>query len=272
MTENKNSDRSFRAAFITSIPVLFGYLSIGFAYGFLLVKAGFAWYWAPVSGLLIFAGAAQFLSVGMLAAGRSIGEMFLAVLFINARHMVYGLSLLDRYRGFTRFRAYLVFGLTDETYGLLTTIDPPIGTDPERFDFFVTALNQSYWVTGSSLGALFGSMISWDAAGIEFSMTALFTVLLVEQMRTLKRPGPFITALIICIGAYAAGLGDQALLVGILLSTAAMFVFLRLTSRFRRENHERYSFLHWRRRARHGRCDSIDQGLPLFIVCKKAAA
>jgi 4-azaleucine resistance transporter AzlC len=227
-----HSDRphSFRAAFAASLPVLFGYISIGFAYGFLLVKAGFHWLWAPVSGIAIFAGAAQFLSIGMLSSGRSIPEMFLAVLLINARHMVYGFSLLERFEAFHRFKAYLIFGLTDETYGLLTTVDPPPGADAETFDVLITGLNQSYWVTGSTVGALFGSMISWDAPGIEFSMTALFTVLLVEQIRSLRRPGPFLLALAVCAGIYAVGLQSQALLLGIVISAVGVF-FLPVGSR-----------------------------------------
>jgi 4-azaleucine resistance transporter AzlC len=218
---------TFRAAFATSLPVLFGYLSIGFAYGFLMVKAGFAWFWAPVSGILIFAGAAQFLSIGMLASGRSIGEMFLAVLLINARHMVYGFSLLERFRAFSRFRAYLIFGLTDETYGLLTTVEPPTGADAEVFDALVTGLNQSYWVSGSTMGALFGSVLAWDAPGIEFSMTALFTVLLVEQIRSLRRPGPFLIALGVCVALYLVGLKEQSLLLGIVLSAIGVFFLPR---------------------------------------------
>jgi len=220
----QNKSHTFLHAFKTSIPVLFGYLSIGFAFGFLLVKAGFHWLWAPVMCLLIFAGAAQFMAVGMLVQQKSLLEMGLAVLMINARHMVYGFSLLDRFSSFRRFKAYLIFGLTDETYGLLTTIDPPEGCDPERFDFYVTLLNHSYWTIGSTLGAVLGSIILWEAPGIEFSMTALFTVLLVEQARSLRRPGPFVLALGISILLYLLGLKEQALLLGIMASALGCFL------------------------------------------------
>lgn len=218
--------RTFLAALGTSSPVFFGYSSIGFAFGFLLVKAGFGWFWAPIMSLTVFAGAAQFLAVGLMSQNRSPMEMGLAVLLINARHMVYGFSLLDRFSGFRRFKAYLIFGLTDETYGLLTAHRAPEGADPELFDFFVTALNQSYWVLGSTVGALAGAAIAWDAPGIEFSMTALFTVLLIEQIRSLKRPGPFVLAAVICTLLYLVGLRDQALLLGIVLSSIGCF-FLR---------------------------------------------
>ncbi|MDA3850309.1 MAG: AzlC family ABC transporter permease [Spirochaetaceae bacterium] len=218
---------AFKAALKTSLPVFFGYISIGFAFGFLLVKSGFHWLWAPLMCLVIFAGAAQFMAIGMLLQHKSPWEMGLAILLLNARHMVYGFSLLDRYSRFRRFKAYLIFGLTDETYGLLTTIDPPEGADPERFDFYVTALNHSYWTLGSTLGALTGSLISWNAPGIEFSMTALFTVLLVEQIRALKRPGPFLLALGVCMVLYFLGLQQHALLLGIIISAMGCFFLKR---------------------------------------------
>lgn len=212
------------AALAATAPVFFGYTSIGFAFGFLLVKAGFSWFWSPVMGLVIFAGAAQFLAVGMLASGTSVLEMGLAVFMLNARHMVYGFSLLDRFSAFRRFKLYLIFGLTDETYALLTTIDAPEGADRELFDFFITLFNQLWWVAGSTAGALFGTFIRWDAPGMDFALTALFVVLLIEQIRTIRRPGPFLLALAAACVLYIAGFREQTLLAGILLSSAGCFL------------------------------------------------
>ena len=222
----KTRIQTFTAALSTSVPVFFGYLSIGLAFGFLLVKAGIPWIWAPIMSNLIFAGAAQFLSVGMLSAGIHPAQMALAVLLINARHLVYGFSLLERFAPFRRYKPYLIFALTDETYGLLTTIPAPEGSDPELFDLYLAALNHSYWVAGSTLGALGGSIIPWSAPGIEFSMTALFTVLLIEQIRSLRRPGPFLISAGIFATLTIAGLTEQALLLSIVASSTAMF-FLR---------------------------------------------
>lgn len=214
---------AFLAALPKTVPVFFGYISIGIAYGFLLVKTGFAWYWAPVMSIVIFAGAAQFLALGLLASGTPPLQMALAVFLLNARHMVYGFSLLDRYSRFRRWKLYLIFGLTDETYALLTTIDPPEGVDPERFDGAVTLLNQIWWTTGSTLGALFGSMIQWEAPGLEFALTALFVVLLVEQIKSIRRPGPFVIALAISLALMLLGLGESIMLFGIIAASAGVF-------------------------------------------------
>jgi 4-azaleucine resistance transporter AzlC len=215
--------KTVTAALSATTPVFFGYTSIGFAFGFLLVRSGMAWYWSPIMGIFIFAGAAQFLAIGLLGAGTSPIEMGLAVLLLNARHAVYGFSLLDRFSHFRRFKLYLIFGLTDETYALLTTVKPPEGVDRESFDFLITLFNQLWWVIGSTAGALFGTQISWDAPGIEFALTALFVVLLVEQIRSLKRPGPFLIALISAVLLNLAGCKEQTLLVGILISTTGCF-------------------------------------------------
>jgi 4-azaleucine resistance transporter AzlC len=181
-------------AFRASVPVLLGYTAIGLAFGLLLVKSGQPWWVAPIMSCLIYAGAAQFVAVGMLSAGTGIAQIAVITLAINARHMVYGLSLLDRFSACRRFKAYLVFALTDETYGILTTVEPPQGTDREAFYAAVSALDQSYWVIGSTLGALVGGLVPFDTKGIDFALTALFIVLLVEQMRTVRKAAPYLVA------------------------------------------------------------------------------
>lgn len=215
--------KAFSAALKASSPVFFGYISIGFAYGFLLVKSGFDWYWAPIMSLVIFAGAAQFMAISLINQNKSFIEMGLAIFLLNARHMVYGFSVLERYAPFKRFKKYLIFGLTDETYALITTIEPPDDADPEFFDFCVTALNQSYWTAGGILGALLGTLISWNAPGLDFALTALFVVLLIEQIKTLKRPGPFILGFTAPIILYILGFHDQALFFGIIMSSIGCF-------------------------------------------------
>jgi 4-azaleucine resistance transporter AzlC len=187
-------DGAFRAAFRASIPVLLGYVTIGIAFGLLFVRSGQPWWLATVMSALVFAGAAQFMAVGLLAAGTGIAQIAALTFILNARHMVYGLSLLDRYAPCRRFKAYLVFALTDETYGILTTVEPPEGADREAFYAAVSALDQSYWVIGSTLGALVGGLIPFDARGVDFALTALFIVLLVEQLRSVRRAAPYLVA------------------------------------------------------------------------------
>jgi 4-azaleucine resistance transporter AzlC len=183
-----------KAAFVASVPVLLGYVTIGIAFGLVLVKSGQPWWLAPLMGIVVYAGAAQFMAVGLLAAGTSIAQIAVLTFLLNARHMVYGLSLLDRYGACRRFRAYLVYALTDETYGILTTVEPPEGADRELYYAAVSAFDQSYWIIGSALGALAGGLIPFDATGVDFALTALFIVLLVEQVRSVRKAAPYLVA------------------------------------------------------------------------------
>ena len=184
------------------IPVLLGYTSIGFAFGLVLVGSGLPWWLSPAMAVFIYAGAAQFMGAGMLAAGAGVVEIAVLTLLMNARHAVYGLSMLERYAEAGRRKPYLVFGLTDETYGLVTTIAPPPGVD--RTDFYValTALNQFWWVLGCTAGALAGKALPFDTSGLDFAMTALFVVLLVEQTRSTRRPEPYVAAAVAAALAY----------------------------------------------------------------------
>jgi len=206
-----------------SSPVFFGYISIGFAFGFLLVKAGFHWVLAPIMCVIIFAGAAQFMAIGMLLSDKNPLEIGLAVLLINARHMVYGLSLLERFKTFRKFKYYLIYGLTDETYALLTTLEPPEGTDPESFDFWITAFNHSYWTLGSTFGALLGTVVSFNAPGLDFALTALFIVLTIEQIKVIKRIGPFIIPILVVLILKLFGHTEDILIISIMLSSIGCF-------------------------------------------------
>jgi 4-azaleucine resistance transporter AzlC len=217
-------------AFRASIPVLLGYVTIGIAFGLLLAKSGQPWWLATVMSLIVFAGAAQFMAVGLLAAGTSIAEIAVLTFLINARHMVYGLSLLDRFAACRRLKAYLVFALTDETYGILTTVPPPEGVEPEPYYGWVSALDQSYWVIGSTLGALAGGLIPFDTKGIDFALTALFIVLLVEQIRSVRRAAPYLVATAASgLALLAVGPGNF-LIVAILAAIAGILPFRKALS------------------------------------------
>lgn len=214
---------TIKASLKSSAPVFFGYMSIGFAFGFLLVKANFPWYLAPIMCIIIFAGAAQYMAIPLLLSNKSPLEIGLAVLLINARHMVYGLSLLERFKTFKKFKKYIIFGLTDETYALLTTLESPEGCHPEVFDFWITAFNHSYWILGSTLGAILGTIISFNAPGLEFALTALFIVLTIEQIKAIKRIGPFLLPIIIILVLNFIGFKEDALIISILLSSIGCF-------------------------------------------------
>ena len=215
--------QTITASLKASSPVFFGYISIGFAFGFLLVKAGFPWFIAPIMCIVIFAGAGQFMAISMLVSNKSPLEIGLAIFLINARHMVYGLSLLERFKSFKKFKYYLIFGLTDETYALLTTLDPPEGCHPEPFDFWITAFNHSYWTIGSTLGALLGTIVSFNAPGLDFALTALFIVLTIEQIKAIKRVGPFLLPLVVVITLKLLGITEDTLILSIMLSSIGCF-------------------------------------------------
>jgi 4-azaleucine resistance transporter AzlC len=182
--------------------VLLGYTTLGLAFGLTLVAAGLPWWLSPVMAVFIFAGAAQFMAIGLLQRGVGLVEIGLLTLLLNVRHAVYGLSLLGPFRSAGRWKPYLIFGLTDETYGLLTTVKAPAQVDEVAFFAAVTGLNQSYWVIGCTAGSLVGSTLTLDTTGLDFALTALFIVLLVEQTRAVKRWEPYLAAASACVAAF----------------------------------------------------------------------
>lgn len=210
-------------AFRASLPVLFGYVPLGMAFGILFQDLGYAWYYAPLMGLTVYAGAAQFMAVGLLAAQASLVEVALSTFILNSRHMFFGVSLLGRYRARGLKKLYLIFGLTDETYSLITSTHAPAGHDEQDYYLALTALNQAYWVSGCALGALFGVNVQFDTTGMDFALTALFMVLMLEQWKKLREPYPFAVALL--CGLMALWLfQEQMLLVSIGLSIALLLL------------------------------------------------
>jgi 4-azaleucine resistance transporter AzlC len=194
------------AAFKYSIPVLLGYLAIGTAFGLLMADAGYPWWLTLAMSLFMYAGAGQYIAVGLFAAGTSLWEAVLVQLVVNARHIAYGFSMLKRFRKLGALRYYLIFGLTDETFALLSSLpenendaDGDDGTDSDergKFMLLVTALDQCYWVSGSIIGAAAGSLIPFSTEGIGFALTALFVVLLIEQILRVRKSSIFIVSAI----------------------------------------------------------------------------
>jgi 4-azaleucine resistance transporter AzlC len=197
--------KTLAAAFRYSIPVLLGYVTLGTAFGFVASDAGYPWYLAVATSLVMYAGAGQFIAVGLFAAGAPLVQAVLLEFVVNARHMAYGISMLRRYRDAGIFKPYLVFALTDETFALLSSLPPPgsgesgiAGAAAEkdrcRFMFMVSLLNQMYWSAGTLMGALAGTFIPWKLDGIGFALTALFIVLMIEQIIRIKNPVPFVVS------------------------------------------------------------------------------
>lgn len=190
-----------KKVFPQTIPVMAGYISLGIAFGLLLQSIGYGPVWALLMSLFIYAGSAQFLAVELLAAGASLTQVALLTFLLNFRHLFYGLSMINKYRGTGIRKLYLIFGLTDETYALLTGYRTPEGLSEKDYYLAVTLMNQIYWIVGCVLGSVAGSIIPFDTAGIDFAMTALFAVLVVEQWKTHKNHIPAISGFVITVAA-----------------------------------------------------------------------
>lgn len=212
-----------RSSLALTASVAFGYVPLGTVFGFLFVQAGAPWWAAILASLVVYAGAAQYMMIPMLAAGAPIGTIALATLVVNLRHVFYGLSLLQSMPDGAARRWYLVFGLTDETYSILTTMPEPRN---HRQMFLVTLFNQGWWVLGTTIGALVGAQARIPLAGLDFVLAALFAVLAVEQWRARRNALPLVAALASYALAYAVAPKHAlaiaiglTLLVGILLPT-----------------------------------------------------
>ena len=168
-----------------SIPVFLGFIFLGIAFGIVLQSAGFNWLWALVISTLVYAGSMQFALVPLLTAGTPLSTIALMTLMVNSRHLFYGLSFVDMFKSMGKKYPYMIFSLTDETYSVLCSCadDPAAHVDNHRPCFMISLLHQCYWVVGSVIGAVAGELIAFDTTGIDFSMTALFVVILVDQLR-----------------------------------------------------------------------------------------
>ncbi len=199
--------KAFRKAFKDSLPIMAGYLALGIGYGVLLQSKGFSFWWAILMSVTMFAGSGQYAGVDFMAGGASLLTTAFMTLIINCRHFFYGVSLLDKYRGTGIVKPYLIFGLTDETYSITATTVLEEGINKKKYYFFLTALNHSYWITGCVLGAVLGMFLPFSSEGIDFAMTALFIVIMVEQWLTNKEHLPAILGVattVICLVAFGA--------------------------------------------------------------------
>ena len=188
--------KTVKAAFVKSLPVMAGYIILGIGFGILAHNAGYGFLWVLAMSLLIFAGSMQYVGIGLLAGGASVLTVLLTTVMVNARHLFYSISMLRHYGNAGRYKPYLIFSLTDETYSLLCDGKVPEGMDPDRFRFLVSLFNQSYWVLGSVIGSLVSGILPFSTAGIEFSMTALFIASFTEQWITAKDHIPAVTGLL----------------------------------------------------------------------------
>lgn len=174
---------TLRKAFVASLPVMAGYFALGTAFGILLAKeTGLKPLWALFMSITMYAGSMQFVGVELLATQASLISTVLMTFMVNARHLLYGITLLEKYRGMGKYKPYLLFGMTDETFALAVK-DPPAGVDKPKYYFCITLLDHIYWIIGTTFGTAIGGLLrEFNTEGIDFAMTALFVTIFVEQM------------------------------------------------------------------------------------------
>jgi len=217
--------QALKTAFRDTIPVLTGYLFLGAGFGILLSEKGYGVGWAFFMALFMFAGSGQYLAVDLLATHASLITTALATLLVNARHIFYGISLLDAYKDAGKKKTYMIFGLTDETYSLVTQNEPPAGISRHSYCFLVTLLDHIYWICGCVLGNMAGALLPISFEGVEFVLTALFVTMFVEQWLTHKDHLPAIigvgsTVLCLLIFAKDVFLIPSMVLIAVLLTVS----------------------------------------------------
>ena len=179
--------RALKAAFPLTVPIFAGFWFLGLAYGIFMNVSGFGFWYPMLMSLVIFGGSLEFVAVTMLLGAFAPLQTLAMALILQARHLFYGVAMLEKYRGLGWKKPYLIFGLCDETFSINCTAEIPEGVDRGWFYFFVTLINHLYWVTGSTIGGLVGSLLSFDTEGIEFVMTAMFVVIFLEQWKKEKK-------------------------------------------------------------------------------------
>lgn len=222
--KSRSKKQVLRQAWIKSIPVMAGYIVLGIGFGILLRNAGYGVLWSFAMSLLIYAGSMQYVGVNLLAGGASLLTTILTTIMVNARHLFYSISMLDKYQNAGKYKPYLIFSLTDETYSLLCDGDTPKGADPHFYRFLVSLFDQGYWVTGCVLGSLLGAAIPFNTRGIEFSMTALFIASFTQQWLITKNHCPAIIGLLSTLACLLLFGPDRFLIPAMIAITALLTV------------------------------------------------
>lgn len=184
-----------RKNLIKTIPVMAGYIVLGMGFGIVLENHGYGILWALVMSIFIYAGSMQFMAINLITAGAGIITTALTTVMVNARHLFYGISMIDKYKNTKKYKPYIIFGLTDETYSLVCHDDTLEGKDY----FQISILNQIYWITGSCLGVIVGEVVPFDFTGVDFALTALFVCIVTEQWLSSKDHIPAIMGIILTV-------------------------------------------------------------------------
>ena len=224
MIQQKNA---ISKAFYKTVLVMAGYIVLGTGFGILLRNAGYGMLWALSMSLFIYAGSMQYVGVGLLTGGASVITTAITAIMVNGRHLFYSISMIDKYKNAGKYKPYMIFALTDETYSLLCDDND----NDNLYRFLVSLFNQSYWVTGTLIGSILGKVIPFSTRGIEFSMTALFIASFTEQWITSKNHVPAVIG-ILCTALCLVLLGPDKFLI------PAMFLITFVLTLIRRKEEE----------------------------------
>ena len=216
--------KDWKFAFYRTVPVMFGYLVLGMAFGILMQQEGYSAMWSVLISAVVFAGSMQFLLVNLLGSGASLALAAIMTLLINSRHLFYGLSFIEKFKKLGKERHYLTFALSDETYSVLCSL--PEGEDTSSRMVKIALLDQLYWVIGSAIGGILGEIIPFDTTGIDFSMTALFVVIFIEQWLAAKSKFPAIVGLASAV-IFLISMGPDAFILPSLVLTVAVLLGMR---------------------------------------------
>jgi 4-azaleucine resistance transporter AzlC len=219
-----------RQALLDTLPVMTGYVFLGFGFGILMQQNGFGLLWAGAMSLFIYAGSMQYVAIGLLTSGAGLLTAALTAFVVNARHLFYGISMVDGYKGSGKKKPYLIFALTDETYSLVSRKEKP----HHGYCFLVSLFDHIYWVAGTLLGSLAGSVLPINFEGIDFALTALFVTIFVEQWLSTKDHRPALIGLAstaLCLLVF----GSEIFLIPSMVLIAALLILLPRSRK--EENH-----------------------------------
>ncbi|MBQ3193165.1 MAG: AzlC family ABC transporter permease [Oscillospiraceae bacterium] len=221
---------AIRAAFLDTVPVMTGYLFLGFGFGILMYQNGCGVLWAGAMSLFIYAGSMQYVAVSLFASGASLLTAALTAFVVNARHLFYGISMVDAYKGAGKRKPYMIFALTDETYSLVSKNHVPEGISRHSYCFLVSLFDHAYWVAGTVLGSLAGSLIPVNYEGIEFVLTALFVTIFVEQWLSTKDHRPAAVGVVSTLACLLV-FGRDVFLIPSMVIIAVLLTVMRRTGK-----------------------------------------
>lgn len=227
--------KTVQTAFLDTVPVLTGYVFLGFGFGILMHQNGYGVLWAAAMSLFIYAGSMQYVAVSLLTSGAGLLTAAMTAFVVNARHLFYGISMVDAYKGAGKKKPYMIFALTDETYSLVSKNQIPEGMNRHAYCFLVSLFDQIYWVAGTALGSLAGSLLPINYEGIDFVLTALFVTIFVEQWLSTQNHMPAVIGVVstlVCLLIF----GSDVFLIPSMVIIAVLLTVMRKTGK--EDSHE----------------------------------